>query len=76
MTAKTPDRCCRNCSLWDIAEAKSANGRVLSQRAVRCLWRSTEPWPSAINGWSVRPIPGYARAGEGVDCPCFTLREP
>jgi hypothetical protein len=74
MTAKKPDRCCRNCALWDISAAKSVSGRVLSHSFAQCKWKSTEVWPYSAR-WSVRPIPRYCTADMGKDCACFTPRE-
>lgn len=63
---------CRDCALYDLQAVLSKNGRVLSGRAARCLWVSTEEYPASMSFWAKRPKPGYMEPNSGAGCPCFT----
>lgn len=64
---------CRDCAHYDLKTVLSANGRVLSNRAARCLWSSLEAWPVSVTRGlgRMRPTPGYMEPNEGAGCPCF-----
>lgn len=67
---------CRTCKLWNIKGAQDAAGRVRKDRSVRCLWVSTEVYPSSVNlSLSSRPTANYTTSENGTDCPCWTPRE-
>jgi hypothetical protein len=71
------DERCRDCALYDLQAVLSKNGRVLSGRAARCLWVSTEVWPSSVSqgAWGQsRPRPRHMEPNDGAGCPCFTPR--
>lgn len=66
--------CCGTCALWDVGVAKDKAGRVQASRAVRCGWRSTEPWPASIDPHTHRPIAHYTTKNDGTNCACYTRR--
>lgn len=67
---------CRDCTLFDLDAVRSKSGAVLSNRAARCLWKSTETWPASVSEHSNRrPSPGYMRATDGDRCQRFIKRE-
>ena len=68
---------CRDCKLYDIERAKSATGKVMSNRTADCLWQSTEVWPASVsNGFhNYRATPHRMAPNDGTDCKVFTPRE-
>ena len=67
---------CRDCELFDIESAKNKAGRVMRAWAVRCNWKSIEPYPISIfYGEEKRPSPAYVCADDGENCPCFKKRK-
>lgn len=64
---------CRNCAHFDIEHSKDKAGRV-RQWLAKCLWVSTEPWPTSMSRIERRPQPGYVLPNDGKDCPCFKER--
>ena len=69
---------CRDCAHYDLQAVLSKNGRVLSNRVARCLWVSTEVWPSSVIGrWNTRrPTACSMEPNDGADCLCFTALTP
>ena len=63
---------CRDCSLYDLAAVLSSNGRVLSSRAARCKWVSTEPLPLSVRSHQTRVAADYMEPNDGDGCPCFS----
>lgn len=68
---------CRDCALYDLPAVLSANDRVLSSKAAKCLWTSTEVWPLSADrgGWNLRPRTCSMSPNDGAGCPCFRRRE-
>ena len=74
MPRKTEPRCCRTCALCDAARDKI--GVVGNDRGVKCLWTSTEDWPSSADPQiNRRPYLFTMRADAGTDCPCWRERQ-
>ena len=69
---------CRDCKLYDLDAVRSKSGAVLSNRAGKCLWVSTEIWPeSAAHGWgNRRPEAGRMSPNEVHNCQRFIKRNP
>lgn len=68
---------CRDCKLYDLDAVRSKSGAILSSRAARCLWKSTEVWPASVNEHiSRRPTPGHMEPNGGDRCQRFIKREP
>lgn len=67
-------QCCKNCSLWDIASARSPSGRLRPEIAVLCLWQSTEVYPQHLSAFAHRPTGGFCSADGGTRCPCYKER--
>jgi len=67
---------CRNCAFFDLEAAKSASGRVMSERAVRCLWTPRIAFPESVTSSyrGLRLDPRKMQANEGEDCPAFESR--
>lgn len=70
------NKCCKTCALWNIKQAQDAAGRVRKDRVARCLWVSTEVYPSSIvlRHGEPRPIPAYTSHNNGTDCACWEPR--
>ena len=63
---------CRDCALWDRERAMDRAGRIRKNRAVRCLWVSTEVLPLSVRKeYHRRPTPSYMTSEDGAGCPCF-----
>lgn len=66
---------CRDCALYDLKAVLSANGRVLSNRTARCLWKSEETWPvSASEHLNRRPMASSMEPNDGEGCLVFKPR--
>lgn len=67
---------CRDCKLYDLDKVKSKSGAVLSNRAARCLWQSTEVWPESVREgpFNRRPTTGYMQPNEQHRCQRFIKR--
>lgn len=66
---------CKDCTLYDLDSVKSKSGAVLSNRAARCLWKSTEVFPVSVMMRERRPSPGHMRPNEDHRCPRFIKRK-
>lgn len=62
-------QCCKTCKLWNIDEARSQSGRVMSDRVARCNWVSNEVYPDSV--LSHPPKARYMTAQMGEHCPCW-----
>jgi hypothetical protein len=67
---------CRDCSLYDLDATRSKSGAVLTNRAARCLWKSTETYPLSVRDADRRPIAGWMRPNDGDRCKRFIKRDP
>ena len=65
---------CRDCKFYDLEAIKNKAGRVMRDKVARCNWRSTEVWPSSVEGrfGNSRPSPTFMEPDDGANCPCFT----
>ena len=68
---------CRYCDLYDVEAVKNARGAVMSNRAAKCNWFSSEPWPESINNGSryQRPSGSYMQPNREHDCQTFAPRK-
>lgn len=66
---------CRNCELYNVNAVKNARGAIMSNRAARCLWQSTEVWPESVPEYSRRVSARYMTPNEGENCKCFVERK-
>lgn len=67
---------CRECKLYDLEAVKDRAGRIRSNRAARCLWKSTETWPASVNvSLNRRPTAGHMEPNDGQRCKRFIKRE-
>lgn len=64
---------CRDCCLYDLDAVRNARGAVMSNKAARCLWQSTEPWPVSVTE-KRRPSPGWMEPNVMHDCQTFQPR--
>lgn len=69
---KINERKCQNCALWDIQSATDKAGRIRKDWPARCLWASSEQWPTSVR--DTHPRPGFSCAEWGTDCACFICR--
>lgn len=68
---------CRDCKLYDLDAVRSKTGAVLSTKAARCLWKSTETWPASVfDHMNRRPQAGWMEPNGGDRCQRFIKREP
>ena len=68
---------CRDCKLYDLEAVKSASGAVLSSRAAKCLWVSTEVWPASVQvGFNSRPRATYMQPNDVHRCQRFIPVKP
>jgi hypothetical protein len=67
---------CRDCKLYDLQAVKSASGAVLSHKAARCLWKSTEQWPVSVSERTARPTPHMMPPNEDHRCQRFIKVHP
>ena len=68
---------CRDCKLYDLDAVRSKSGAVLSNRAARCLWVSTETWPASVwDHLNSRPRPSHMQPNDGDRCQRFIKRDP
>jgi hypothetical protein len=66
---------CRDCKFYDLDAVRSKSGAILSNRAARCLWQSTEVWPiSVASSLNRRPTPSHMEPNEGAQCQVFNPR--
>lgn len=66
---------CRDCQLYNLDYVKSKSGAVLSHRAARCLWKSTETWPESVDlSANRRPYAGWMLPNEDHRCKRFVKR--
>lgn len=66
---------CRDCKLYDLDAVKNARGSVMSNRAARCLWVSTEVWPASVmESTNSRAKAGYMEPNDGERCKRFIKR--
>lgn len=68
---------CRDCKLYDLDATRNKAGAVLTNRAAKCLWVSTETWPVSVRlSFNSRPKASYMGPNDGDRCQRFIKRDP
>ena len=66
---------CRDCKLYDLDATRSKSGAILSNRAARCLWVSTETYPASVpEHLNKRPVASWMGPNDGDRCKRFIKR--
>lgn len=66
---------CRDCALYDLDAVKNKAGAVLSTRAAKCNWESTEIYPASARHPNRRPDLFYMEPNVVHDCKTFVQRK-
>lgn len=62
---------CRTCAHYDLEDAKSSTGRVMSYTVAACKWDGVVVVPSSMTGVFGRLQAHYMKPIDGTDCPCW-----
>jgi hypothetical protein len=65
---------CRHCILFDVSRTLDKRGRILRNRVGKCLWKSTEDYPTSVGHCSSRPQAQYTSPDDGANCLCFKAK--